>query len=343
MGGEWLRATRPAYLVNARWSWPVVVGLTVATTDDDDGLWIVTPDGKQAAHPKFIIVRPLRNWTPETTEMAHEAGQLVIADLDDDLWSHEDAGDWSEQDAKLGPDRYNDWFLGADAFLCSTPVVARAVRRQGFQGPVVVAPNCHDSWSPEKMGLRAKGPDLSRPARWGTRLWLSGRMQPDLELYDSLVLPAVIEQGATWVHLGATPGYSFPERGWPSDQVEQHESTYVQAMANVLGTLDVGVICLGVHPYNKAKTLTHPMDLAACGLPLVAASDDPLYKSVPGRVPATREAVAERLRNLRHPGTWQYESQVALHWCRDLAVRSETLYLAALSSLVEQLSATLRV
>ena len=40
--------------------------------------------------PRIIVVRPIREWTLYWTERAHRNGQVVLVDLDDDIWSHDE-------------------------------------------------------------------------------------------------------------------------------------------------------------------------------------------------------------------------------------------------------------
>jgi hypothetical protein len=223
--------------------------------------------------------------------------------------------------------------------LVSTEPIVESLRRQGYDKPIAVAPNCYDAFGPAHISGYAAGPGT----RIGTRLFVSGRMSRDLELYDELVYPLLEEMGLTFVHVGANieTGDTFEARGWSLDRIEQHPVMPGPLMCEVLSTLSVGMICLGVHPYNKAKTLTHPAELAACGLPFVAATDDPLYNSVPGRVPATLGAVRDRLKRLSEPAYWKAEQRRALEWVRILAYRSEKAHLEAVSSLISEVWGTI--
>jgi hypothetical protein len=91
-------------------------------------------------------------------------------------------------------------------------------------------------------------------------------------------------------------------------------------------------------PYNRAKTETHAVELTAAGLPIVAASEHPLYKGVPGRVESTPEAVRARVLKLLDRRIWAQESARARTWATELSAKREAEYLAALSSVVEALA-----
>lgn len=328
MGGEYYRATRPAVLAAHRWGWDSAVSSLMATDRDNDGgpLSFITPSEKIVT-PEIIVVRPVREWRQHWTDQAHANGQVVIADLDDDLWAHERYDALQESD----PDHFNEWFNGTDAVLVSTRYLARRVRERGHPGRVVVAPNCYDPY-----GLNAS----PRPGHViGTRLWMNGRMSADLELYDELVLPLLEGLNLRFLHVGADAAQGrFTDRGWPEERLIERRSVPIPLLAEAFQGLNVGVICMADHPFNRAKTETHAVELASGGVPLVAASDHPLYRRIPGRVDIVAQAVEERVRALTSdPSYWLRESDRARRWARQVAGKAEAAHLSALLSVANLL------
>jgi hypothetical protein len=326
MGGEYYRATRPAALATQRWGWEAYPTLKMATAEDNPGgpLSFLDPRGNPFT-PDIIVVRPVREWTAEWTAQAQKAGQRVIADLDDDLWSHEHY----DELAVTQPDRYQEWFFDADAVLVSTRPLGRRVRELGHRAPVIVAPNCYDPWVTNAV---------PRPGRsLGTRLWLSGRMEADLVLYDTLVMPLLESLDLGFIHVGAGDAGRFIDRGWPDTRLVERRSVVIPLLAAALAGVSIGTICLAEHDYNLAKTQTHAVELASMGLPLVAATTVEHYRSVPGRVDPTPEAVEARVRDLLDPHVWLRESDRARRWSRQVSEKSEAQHLGSLLRVVNLL------
>ena len=328
MGGEYYRATRPGALANWKWQWQTAACDYMATLEDNDGgkLSFITPN-QTVVTPEIIVVRPVREWEQKWTDQAHENGQFVVADLDDDVWSHDKYDELQEKD----PDKYNEWFWNVDAVLVSTRYLAKRVRDLGHKAPVYVAPNCYD---PFGMNANPRPGDVI-----GTRLWMGGRMEADLELYDNLILPLLDEFNLRFLHVGADEQMGrFTHRGWPEERLIERHSVPIPMMAQALDGLSIGTICMSDAPYNAAKTETHAVELASGGIPLVAASDHPLYKNIPGRVDKDKDAVHDRVKALiDDPYYWLKESERARRWARMISKKSEEQHLAALLSCVNRL------
>lgn len=327
LGGEWYRATRPAALANRKFGWGTAACTKMATREDNPGgpLSFVTPDD-MVVTPDLIVIRPIAEWRQHWTDQAHANGQLVIADIDDDVWVHEDRyGNSSVPEHES--DHYDEWFWNVDAVLTSTPYLAKRIRAMGHKAKVIVAPNCYSPFELDASPV---------PARViGTRLWLSGRMDGDLVLYDELVRPLLEELDLVFLHVGAEDGHRFTDRGWDPNRLEQRAAVPIPMLAQALAGLAIGSICMSDHPYNTAKTETHAVELASMGVPLVAASRHSLYIGrVPGCVEPTPQAVRERVRNLLNPVYWRSESAIAKTWARRVALTNETQHLNALTRLV---------
>lgn len=109
-------------------------------------------------------------------------------------------------------------------------------------------------------------------------------------------------------------------------------------MGEVLGTMSIGVVCLGEADYNAAKTWTHPAELAAIGLPLVVASATDFYRGVPGVVEPKPEAVEERVVSLLDPVVWQRASAQSKRWAQKLGEAAEGDYLWGIRQIIGRLS-----
>ena len=326
MGGEYYRATRAAALLNRNFGWGTAVCDRMATSIDDDGgkLSFVTPND-MVVTPDIIVIRPVAEWRQHWSDQARENGQIVVADLDDDVFSH------PVWDSAVAPpeDYYNEWVWNVDAMLVSTPYLKKRLEDLGHKAPVFVAPNLYDP-----HGLAAH-PGPGRII--GTRLWLSGRMSGDLEMYGELFKPLLEELDLTWLHLGAEKGHSFTDEGWDPARLIERQSVIIPYFPRALEGLSLGAIAMSDHPYNLAKTETHAFELAAMGVPLVAASTHILYKNIPGCVAPTADAVRERVTALLEPMFWREESAKARQWARRIAARNEAEHLVAITQMVKQL------
>jgi hypothetical protein len=109
-------------------------------------------------------------------------------------------------------------------------------------------------------------------------------------------------------------------------------------MGEVLGTMSIGVICLGDADYNAAKTLTHPVELASLGLPLVVASETDFYRGVPGVVEPTIDAMEERIVALLDPDYWKRASEVSTRWALQTGAAAEGDYLWGFRQIVQRLA-----
>lgn len=329
LGGEYYRATRPALLAAHRFGWPAAACTHMATAEDNDGgpLSFITPN-QTLVTPEIIVVRPIREWRQHWTDQAHANGQIVIADLDDDLWMHED---YTEL-AKSQPDNYDEWFWNVDAVLVSTRHLAKRLREMGHRSPVVVAPNCYDPF-----GLNA----TPRPGNIiGTRLWMGGRMEADLVLYDNLILPLLEEFDLRFLHVGAGTQEGqgrFVDRGWPDERLIERRTVVIPLLAEALAGLSIGTICMAEHPFNDARTETHAVELASGGIPLVAASNYPIYRAVPGQVAPEKDAVHDRVKALLDHSFWLKESDRSRKWARAISQKSEAAHMESLLRVVNLL------
>lgn len=339
LGGEYYRATRPAMLSSKRFGWHTIVGTMLATPEDDDEgpVAVVNPYG-QAVVPDVIVVRPVRDLLPSLIDNAHRHGQMIVADLDDDVWGHED---WTPDD-RPNDDGYETWCYDVDAWLVSTEAIReRVIERYRAQHkdepPILVAPNCFD---PHGFANHP-GPRPGR--RIGTRLWLSGRMQSDLDLYAEHFAPLLEQMDLEWVHIGYEPGQSrsFVEScQMPADRVHLIGSKSLMEMgAWLAATCSIGAIALSDHPFNRAKTLTHAVELASAGLPLVIMDRLGLYGGVPGVVTASH--IPSRVDALVHDRRfWAAESLRSIAWAQKHAAWAEAEHLLSLEMLVKEMIRT---
>ena len=333
LGGEYYRAVRPAALANHHLGFHAAVSQQAGVEEGDDAWKLVLQDGRRF-RPDIIIVRPIKELTPGFIEQAHAAGQPVILDLDDDIWSHEDRPEMGGSGLLTTADTdYEAAFPLGDAVIVSTPALV-SVCRQHTKAPIFVLPNCYDAYGPRHYGPTPK----PGTRRIGTRMWVWGRRSVDLDLYDRVILPLLEELDLVFVHVGATKKSNLLLRGWPVRRVESHPSMPAPLMGEVLGTVSVGVICLGAHPFNVAKTVTHAVELAAIGLPLLIVDPTGHYEGVPGVVTPPMTAADQMAQLLGDPMYWHAQQQAAQEWSDDIAFRSERDHLAGLQEVVAALS-----
>lgn len=353
LGGEYYRAYRPAALSSRDFGWHTAVIQQIGSVEGSNKV-AGAPWGnpQHVIEPDVWIIRPLgkeeagSDWTLQAmVERCHAAGQAVIADLDDDVWAHED---WTE-DREGTDDKFETWCWEVDGWLVSTPYMKERVeliaQRRGKPVPkVLVAPNCFD---PVGLGHESH-PIPGR--RIGTRLWLSGRMSGDLEIYKECYTPLLEELDLTFVHIGKEVAGTFTEGpglhlrsfandcDMPQDRLLELGSTTIPEMGKLLGaTINIATIAMADQPFNYAKTQTHAVEVAAAGLPIVAATTLSIYKDVPGRIDPTPAAVKERVEYLLEPHHWHAESERSRVWARKTSVRCEALYARALQSMVREL------
>lgn len=353
MGGEYYRATRPAALASRGFGWHTAVVENIGSVEGSRKVAGQAYGSEHVIEPDVWIFRPMGQqgnksaWgLNEIVEKIHAGGQIVIADLDDDIWAHED---WTEDNRPTGEqdDKFEEWCWKVDGWLASTPymkerIEAMAERRGHAKPKVVVAPNCYDP-----IGL---GKD-SHPIpgrRLGTRLWLSGRMSGDLDIYRDCFAPLLESLDLSFVHIGREQGIVegpgaharnfVDDAGMPAHRVLELPSVDLLQMGSLLGaTLNIATIAMADHPFNYAKTETHAVEVASAGLPIVAATNLEIYKDVPGRVDPTPTAVRERVESLLDPEAWRYWSEKSRTWARKVSVRSETHHVRALQGLIREL------
>lgn len=353
MGGEYYRATRPAALANRDFGWHTVVAEKIGTKEGSSKPACQAYGGQHIVEPDVWIFRPIGqqgqhdNWSlTEIVDRCHAAGQKVICDLDDDIWSHED---WTEDERPTGEndDRFEEWCWQADGWLVSTPFLKERVEqiaaRRGVPIPkVAVAPNCYDPY-----GLGAN----SRPIpgrRLGTRLWMSGRMSGDLEIYKACITPLLERLDLTFVHIGREynveegPGSHarnfIDDCDMPARRVLELTSVTIPELGQLLGaTINIGVIAIADHPFNRAKTETHAVELAAAGLPFVAATTLEIYDQVPGKVAPRALPVRQRIEHLLDAENWLSASERGKVWARKTSVRAEAIHMRALQQMVHEL------
>jgi len=139
LGGDYYRAYRAAALASSRFGWVTSVADRMIASTGIEGapegkLGFITPnrmmgmpdENARVFFPDVIVLRPVEKWTKEFTDAAHEAGQVLIADVDDDLWRHEDLLDTGVELKNFST--YDEWFPYVDYVLCSTRYLADYVR-----------------------------------------------------------------------------------------------------------------------------------------------------------------------------------------------------------------------
>ena len=170
LGGDYYRAYRAAALASSRFGWVTSVADRMIASTGIEGapegkLGFVTPNrmmgmpdkNARVFFPDVIVLRPVEKWTREFTDAAHEAGQVIIADVDDQLWLHEDivaAGtqlkDYSTYDEWFP---YVRWCDLLDPLPCSLRARFRLSRARGVR-PELFRPDRPQRRSPSpRAGL----------------------------------------------------------------------------------------------------------------------------------------------------------------------------------------------
>jgi hypothetical protein len=337
LGGDYYRAYRPAHLSSAHFGW--VTSVANRMVEDGGRLGFVTPS--EEPHVLFsdvLIIRPVEGWHKEFTDQAHENGQVVIADVDDDLWGHEDLLATGKELSEFSS--YDEWFPYVDGALVSTKYLAAKIRAMDYGFPVWYAPNCYDPTS------FAASPKPSR--RLGTRMWLSGRSDGEVKMYDEWIYPLLDKLDLSFTHIGAMESVDESEAvpgakarrsfGWDTPRLIERPSMVLPEMAGEFERFSIGTIMMVDNEYNRSKTDTHAAELGLAGLPLVSASAHELYRNIPGTVTPTADAVERRVRELLNPETWWIESKRTLAWARARAIANESLYLGSLLAAVNHLT-----
>ena len=342
MGGEYYRALRPAALLAREYRFHTCVATTANLLEGETGVW-VEPLGPSfnLVRPDILVIRPLdfsqsmeMDGKPfsfaDLVDEAQAAGQMIIADLDDDLWAHED---WTP-DSRPDDDRYETWCWKSDAWLVSTDrlkyrVETIADMKDIPARSVFVAPNCYDF----------HGVGAAHEPRWsrtiGNRLFLKGRQSGDLAMYRSLVYPLLEELDLRFVHVGAAPGEPVL---FSTHRLVEKAPVIMPQLAQACSDIAVGVICQAPVDYNAAKTETNAFELASMGIPLVAATSHDLYRDIPGAMLPAARAIRERIKHLvEDRDAWEMESARARAWARDLAPKRERQYLDAFLSMANLL------
>lgn len=322
-GGEWYRAVRPAMLLGRKKGWYTGACDKIAPLREGCAVALGIVGSERRMVPGVVVVRPVRSWRAEYTEHAHAAGQIVLGDLDDNVW-----GGFKEYETPDPDDYFEEWLPTIDGLLVSTEPV-RAAAAYHLSCPIVLAPNCYDPWA----FIEAK----PQPGRvLGTRLWIEARRGEDLDLYRELFLPLLSALDLTWLHIGAEHR-SFRDEGWPDERLVELPSAPIQGLWRGFQRISIGCIAIGEHVFNEAKTETHAVELAAAGVPIVAATRHPLYKGrVPGCVEPTPEAVRERVERLLDPDYWRRESHAARRWAHQVSRDSEKVYLRGFDDLLRR-------
>lgn len=353
-GGEYYRATRPAALANRGFGWHTAIVEKIGSVDGSKKVAGLAYGSDHTIEPDVWVFRPMGqqqksdNWgLEEIVERIHAGGQKVIADLDDDIWAHED---WTEDNRPEGEldDKYETWCWKVDGWLVSTEYMKQRVelmaQRRGHAKPkVLVAPNCYD---PIGLGINSH-PVPGR--KLGTRLWLSGRMSGDLDLYRQCFAPLLTSLDMSFTHIGREKGIVegpgvharnfIDDAGMPAHRVFELGSCTIPELGALLGEhVNIAAIAMADQPFNYAKTETHAVEVAAAGLPIVAATSLGIYDKVPGRVFPNPKAVKARVEHLLDPDVWKWESNKSRAWAKKTAVRCEAIHMRALQQMVHELT-----
>ncbi len=211
-GSEWYRAHRPVSILAQKDNWLTFLATQFLPPEQASEPWrvLIPINGEESVvTPEVIVTRPIfalegqdatsydsANKLTEAIAWAQEAGQIVIADLDDHpyAWNAEYVGriggekitDWSWHD---------DWLNQANAVLCSTKQLIEVLGPRFPDQTFAYAPNLYDPFRYEVTAEFGK--------TLGSHLFPNARYLTDFEILGEAVAP-FLESHPDWTfrHIG---------------------------------------------------------------------------------------------------------------------------------------------
>jgi hypothetical protein len=254
----------------------------------------------------------------ERTLRARATGQVVVGDMDDDVWSVPRTNDAHKMWDAVGRDRvmvtrtqgYFAQLQACDAIICSTEDLARKAQRR-LKRPTYLIRNaidCEFITPHDPAGLpvswigstpwRANDLPILRTAGLGR--WLRDR---DQVLYHGghMEPPRVSEMARAT--LGRDVAYRMPatlaeQAGLDPDQVVTRPNVPFARYPWLWENVGVSLIPLEDCPFNRAKSWLKGLESCAAGVPFIVSAGFPEYEALEDEGALFIEARSS------HPGTW---------------------------------------
>jgi glycosyltransferase involved in cell wall biosynthesis len=246
-------------------------------TGADGSLWGVQGIPSPETIDLLVMQRVATRAQSEFVTWMRKQGAAVVVDVDDDLrhihpenaaWSH-----WNE-----GPSHWR-WLEAATAEAdLVTVTTQRLAQRYASHGRVEVLPNCIPGDVREMLRSVRDQVDQTPTLGWAG---FTATHPHDLTEVGDAVHRVVSETGALVRAIGDGPGC---EEAWkvPVDHVNAVEIGMPYYTALTL--LDIGLVPLMNHQFNRSKSYLKALEYAACGLAVVA-SDTPAHRELSKTLP----------------------------------------------------------
>lgn len=275
-GAGWVRIHQIAEALRERGGHETWIGHGLAARPDGLLLPVNHEDVPLTLDPPEVIVhqRWMHAEAADAIRAARDAGQLVVADVDDWFWGLDPRNRaWTSTHPRLHPqanrEHYRRAVEASDLATVSTGFLARRIRER-FGTRTVVLRNPIRRAMYATQGVRPVGDGLV--VGWvGALGWRSG----DLETLRGALDPFLAAHNGTFVHHG-TFGWDTvtaaelagvdPDRAGPT----RPALPPWEYPDNVAG-FDIGIVPLSDQPFNHAKSWIKGLEYATAGIPFVAA------------------------------------------------------------------------
>lgn len=231
----------------------------------------------------FDVLDPMRppNETAmaKSIERARDAGQIVLYDLDDDVWtipewspafkamSHESGGRWR---AIQIPVLENN-LRASDGLICSTPRIAEVAEARVPGLKTWVVRNGIDV----RMWKWPRKPLEHTPLRVG---WMGSVSHHAPHLRTMMeALDVLTKHNAEFVFLGWTEGWAREAAELLDElpcKTDWRPWVDFRQLPDLLADVDVGIIPRVETPFNEGQSTTSGMEYAAAGCPFIAFPSD---------------------------------------------------------------------
>jgi len=238
-----------------------------------DGEPVEPPNGKwDVVVLKYLMYPDLA----QDTLRARASGQIVVQDVDDDMWRIGATNAAKERtDPKLHPNWNRDHLLAglqvADLVTVTNSYLETALRREGVTSPIKVIPNTIDlrEWTRQPIER-----EVTRVGWVG----MTGFRNNDLEqVGPGLRMFLERHRGITFVHGGRRPDFVPAHRPLkvPQSRMEYREQQPMDQYPRLWDWLDLAIAPISPIEFNLSKTAIKVMEGSAAGVPMLASDFGP--------------------------------------------------------------------